>query len=266
MTTTNGTLVGKVSSTVSSPTVHYAATYTATRTNASSAAVAVAVKFTAWLNSGSSSLGTGAKLTVYARINGGGWKNVVLKSTSASWSGTDKHSVTLTLSANTKSDSADIEFYVTRSGSTFNGTAGNLGSASGPKKYAAALPAYSAKNYYSITYSVSGAIPEGYSAPYDSKSYAEGSTVTVKAVPAYAGYTFSGWKLDGKTVTSFRISGNSTLSGVWSLHENSPVTPQKYACVNVGGVWKKAVSYVNASGVWKKAAPSVNVGGMWKTV
>ena len=130
--TSNGVLTNKVTSTVSSPTVNYSAKYTATK---SSSALSVKLTFAAWLNSSGSTLGTGIKLTVYARINGGAWQSVVIKNTSASWSGTSEHTASLTLSANTAASTATVEFYVTRSGSTFNGTAGNLGSSSSPKSY-----------------------------------------------------------------------------------------------------------------------------------
>ena len=130
--TSNGVLTNKVTSTVSSPTVNYSAKYTATK---SSSALSVKLTFAAWLNSSGSTLGTGIKLTVYARLNGGSWQSVVIKNTSTSWSGTSEHTASLTLSANTAASTATVEFYVTRSGSTFNGTAGNLGSSSSPKSY-----------------------------------------------------------------------------------------------------------------------------------
>ena len=259
-TTTSGTLTTKVSSTASSPTVHYSAAYTATRSSALSKAVSVRVTFSGWLNSGTSSLGSGIKLTVYARLAGGSWSSAVLKSTAASWSGTTKHSVSLTLSGNVASGSAGVEFYVTRSGSTYSGSAGNLGSASSPKKYTAKLPAYSSVTYYNVSYSVSGDAPSGYSAPTDSTSYASGSTVTVKAVPSASGYAFAGWTLNGRVVTSFTITGNVTLYGVWSKNGTS----SGYAYVKSGGTWKRAVPYIRVSGAWKKAVPYVRTGGTWK--
>lgn len=134
--TYSGILVDKVSATVSSPTVHYSAKYKATRSNSS---LSVNLTFAAWLNSSSSKLGTGAKLTIYARINGGSWQSAVIKKTADSWSGTSQHTVSLTLSANTTSGTDTIDFYVTRNGSTFAGTAGNLGSASNPKNYTVKL-------------------------------------------------------------------------------------------------------------------------------
>lgn len=142
MAQTTGTLVSKVSSTVSNPTVNYSATYTATRETTSTAAVSVALTFSAWLNSIASTLGTGIKLTVYARMNGGAWSSTVIKATSVSWSGTTKHTANITLTGNVTSNKTKIDFYVTRSGSSYSGAAGKLGSASSPKSYTATIPTY----------------------------------------------------------------------------------------------------------------------------
>ena len=146
MATTTGTLTDRISSTVSSPTVNYSASYTATRASETASEVSVKLNFSAWLNSSQSRLGTGIKLTVFARVNGGNWHSAVLKQSSASWSGTAKHSASLTISADLKTSTAKIEFYVSRTGSSYSGTAGILGSAGNPKSYAAALPAYSGGN------------------------------------------------------------------------------------------------------------------------
>ncbi|MBQ1411890.1 MAG: hypothetical protein IIY93_01735 [Clostridia bacterium] len=135
--TTTGMLTSKVSSTASSPTVYYSARHTTTRSGSN---VTVALTFAGWLGSSGSKLGTGVKLTVYARINGGAWKSVVLKKTSDSWSGTTQHTASLNLSAATTAKTAAVEFYVTRSGSTYSGSAGTLGSASAPKSYSVTLP------------------------------------------------------------------------------------------------------------------------------
>lgn len=129
----SGTLVSKVSSTVARPTVNFSATYAAARNGT---ALTVNLTFSAWLNSSASSLGSGVKLTVYARVKGSAaWSSAVIKNPSASWSGTSRHSVSLSLSGTISGNSATVEFYVTRSGSTYGGTAGTLGSASKPKSY-----------------------------------------------------------------------------------------------------------------------------------
>ena len=128
----NGTLTSKVSSTASSPTVHYSAAYSATKNGTS---LSVSLNFAAWLNSSGSTLGTGIKLTIYARLNGGSWKSVTIKDNNTSWKGTTQHTATLNLAATTGGNSATVEFYVTRTGSSYSGTAGTLGSASSPKSY-----------------------------------------------------------------------------------------------------------------------------------
>ena len=129
----SGTLVSKVSSTVARPTVNYAATYAASR---SGTALTVNLTLAAWLNSSASSLGSGVKLTVYARVRGSAaWSTAVIKSASAVWRGVTRHSVSLNLSGTVSGTAATVEFYVTRSGSTYGGSAGTLGSASKPKSY-----------------------------------------------------------------------------------------------------------------------------------
>lgn len=137
------TLISKISSTAGSPTVNYSATYTATRATSTTANVSVTLSFKGWLNSSASNLGNGIKLTVYARMNGGAWSSAVLKTTSQAWSGTTQHTANnIVLSGSATSNKAKIEFYVTRSGSTYGGSAGILGGASKPKAYTATLPAY----------------------------------------------------------------------------------------------------------------------------
>lgn len=128
----SGTLVNKVSSTVSRPVVNYSATYSA---SSIASALTVNLTFAAWLNSSASSLGSGVKLTVFARVRGGDWASAVIKSPASAWSGTSRHNVALSVAGTVSSDTATVEFFVTRSGSTYGGTAGTLGSASKPKSY-----------------------------------------------------------------------------------------------------------------------------------
>lgn len=259
MATTSGTLVSKVSSTAGSPTVNYSATYTATRATSATANVRVTLSLKCWLNSSASRLGNGIKLTVYARMNGGAWSSAILKTTSQTWSGTTQHTAgNIALTGDVAANKATIEFYVTRSGSTYSGTAGNLGSSSNPKSYTATLPTYSAATY-SVTYSVSGDVPAGYSVPIDSTAYASGATVTAKAVPSISGYAFNGWLLNGEKKTSFTISANTTLTGVWTR-----LITDKYVYVKVNGTWKRAIAYVKSSGAWKKTEPYIKINSTWK--
>ena len=121
----SGVLFSDLKSTVSSPTVHYSCAYEVTGSG-------VSLSFKGWLNSSGSLLGNGIKLTVFARLGGGAWASVVLKSGSSSWSGTAKHSASLLLNGKA-SGRTKIELYVTRSGSSYGGSAGNIGSAKKPK-------------------------------------------------------------------------------------------------------------------------------------
>lgn len=141
MATKSGTLVNDVKSPYSSPYVHYSAAYTSTRADSSTASISISLTFKAWLDNSASKLGTGISLIVYARISGGAWKSVTIKGSSASWSGTTKHSASpITLTGNSTADKITVEFYVARGDS--GGNAGKLGTKSSPKKYTAVLPAY----------------------------------------------------------------------------------------------------------------------------
>ena len=120
-----GVLFSDLKSTVSSPTVHYSCAYEVTGSG-------VSLSFKGWLNSSGSLLGNGIKLTVFARLGGGAWASVVLKQNGAVWRGTAKHSASLILSGKA-SGRTKIELYVTRSGSSYGGSAGNIGSAKKPK-------------------------------------------------------------------------------------------------------------------------------------
>lgn len=144
MATVSGTLVNDVKSSYGSPYVHYSCTYVSTRENTTTATISVALSFKAWLQSSSSTLGTGKSLIIYARLNGGAWQSVTIKSSSASWSGnTTKYSApTLTVTGTSTSDKINVEFYVARGDST--GNSGKLGTKSSPKSYNAKLPTYSA--------------------------------------------------------------------------------------------------------------------------
>ena len=128
----SGWLVKNALSSASSPHVHYSAQYAAQRDGG---AVAVTLTFAAWLNSSASRLGSGIRLTVFARVNGGAWSSVVIKESSAVWSGVSSHSASLTLSGNAAGNAVTVDFYVSRAGSSYGGSAGKLGSASSPKSY-----------------------------------------------------------------------------------------------------------------------------------
>ena len=126
MATVSGTLVNDVKSSYGSPYVHYSCTYVSTRADTSSSAVSVALSFKAWLHSSASFLGTGISLIIYARLDGGSWQSVTIKSSSASWSGNStKHSApTLTVTGSSTGGKINVEFYVARGDS--GGNAGKL--------------------------------------------------------------------------------------------------------------------------------------------
>lgn len=121
----SGVLFSDLKSTVSSPTVHYSCAYEVTDSG-------VSLSFKGWLNSSGSSLGNGIKLTVFARLGGGAWASTVIKAANTAWSGTGKHSASLSVSGKA-SGRTKIELYVTRSGSSYSGSAGSIGSAKKPK-------------------------------------------------------------------------------------------------------------------------------------
>lgn len=133
------TLFSRVASTVSSPAVNYSGEYEATRSG-NSVSFRLVVK--AWLNSSGSRLGQGAKLTIKARVNGGQWYEGVIKAATDTWSGTAQHSVEMSMPFSSTSDKCTVEIYVTRHGSTYGGTAGELGSANNPYRYTANIPGY----------------------------------------------------------------------------------------------------------------------------
>ncbi len=66
---------------------------------------------------------------------------------------------------------------------------------------------------YSVTYVYEGDIPEGYTAPVDSNTYAEGESVTVAPTPVIPeGYTFSGWDTE-----DFAMPGKDVvITGEWT--------------------------------------------------
>lgn len=117
------------SSTVSSPTVYYSGSYSWQKSGNN---LSVSVTFAAWISS-ASKLGNGIKLTVYARLNGGAWTPAVIKSNDAVWKNSSaKHYASVSLTGTAKATNT-IEWYVTRAGSSYCGTAGNLGSSKKPK-------------------------------------------------------------------------------------------------------------------------------------
>lgn len=108
--TTSGTIFAKVTSTSSTPSVHYSLSYKASR---SGSKVTITLTITGWLNSKNSFINDGT-LTAYARINGGSWGSVTLKD--GKWSGTTTHTKTKTFTITTTDKTAKVDFRVTSSG------------------------------------------------------------------------------------------------------------------------------------------------------
>ena len=135
----NGVLTSRVVSTVSSPAVNYSAEYLATRSGTS---IAFVLTVKGWLNSSASRLGTGAQLTVKARVNGGAWYSGIIKGSSAVWNDATKHTVEISIPFASTASSCTVEFYITRRGSSYGGTAGEKGSENNPLRYTALIPEY----------------------------------------------------------------------------------------------------------------------------
>ncbi|MBO4342912.1 MAG: InlB B-repeat-containing protein, partial [Clostridia bacterium] len=87
---------------------------------------------------------------------------------------------------------------------------------------------------YSLSYVMTGDIPDGVTAPTDSNTYYIGDTVTLETVSPVTGYTFSGWKQDGTVKTSVTFgAGNIEVTGEWTegqstvnfVHEDGSTDP-----------------------------------------
>ena len=82
-----------------------------------------------------------------------------------------------------------------------------------------------ARQSYQLTYSVSGDIPSGYTAP-GNETYAYNADVNVADKPEIAGYTFKGWTYEGTDYTgndAFRMPAkNVGLKGVFTKDETPP--------------------------------------------
>lgn len=204
MATTSGTLVNDISSPYSSPYVHYSCTYTATRAINTTTSISVTLNFKGWLQSSGSYLGTGKGLVIYARLSGSSsWKSVTIKTTSATWSGTTKHSASaITLSGKTAGNKITVEFYVARIDST--GNSGKLGSKSSPKKYDAKLPTYTAPTTGDST-----------------------STPTSPTTPTVVEETMS-----------YRFNVNGTWKRAQRYQNINGVWEETIVRVNINGTWK----------------------------
>ena len=70
---------------------------------------------------------------------------------------------------------------------------------------------------YSLTYTFTGDVPAGVTAPTDNGTYYIGDSKTLEVVTAPEGYTFSGWKLNDAVVTEVTFgAGNVEVTGEWT--------------------------------------------------
>ncbi len=75
---------------------------------------------------------------------------------------------------------------------------------------------------YDVSYDWGADAPAGVTLP-ATAPHAEGSTVTVAAVPSADGYTFDGWRYNGKLTESFVMPGNAVvITGSWTKNEVPP--------------------------------------------
>lgn len=83
---------------------------------------------------------------------------------------------------------------------------------------------------YTVTYEVTGNIPDGYTVPTNLNRYIYGDPVDVEAAPKYEGYTFEGWTYNDKIYAkdtanaSLTITENVTLVGVWTKNTPNIIT------------------------------------------
>ncbi len=85
---------------------------------------------------------------------------------------------------------------------------------------------------YTLTYTFTGEVPDGVTAPTDSTEYYIGDSVNLETVTPPTGYAFSGWKQDGADVTSVTFgAGDIEVTGAWSI-SSFPVT-YEYTYENV---------------------------------
>ena len=83
-----------------------------------------------------------------------------------------------------------------------------------------------AVNTHKVTYSVTGNIPAGYTAPAEQTSVAYGTQVTVAEKPEYEGYTFTGWTTTDATVSGGKFAmpdKNVTLRGTFTTNTNDVI-------------------------------------------
>ena len=70
---------------------------------------------------------------------------------------------------------------------------------------------------YTLSYSISGDIPNGVAAPTDDGTYYTGDSKALETVAPVEGYTFSGWMQNGSAVSEVTfVDDNIEVTGVWT--------------------------------------------------
>lgn len=194
------TLLSNRQSSVGSPYAIY--TFTATASNRTSTTVSITATVTANLRSSTSSLGTGKGLVAGIYI-GGSWHTWTLKTTSASWTGTTKHSAstTFTVSGLSNSQTSLSGIYVRVARSDTTGTACVLNQVS------VGSLAISANTSYAVSYDANG----GSGAPSNQTKWSGVSLTLSSTIPTRPGYTFLGWNTSS-TATSANYSPGATYT------------------------------------------------------
>jgi uncharacterized repeat protein (TIGR02543 family) len=83
------------------------------------------------------------------------------------------------------------------------------------------LKLYYGINHNTVSYSVTGTVPEGAPAAPAASDVAYGQTVNVASALAFEGYTFSGWTADGVSGASFTMPDSAVaFTGSWTLVDN----------------------------------------------
>ena len=109
------------------------------------------------------------------------------------------------------------------------------------------------ENFYTVEYKYEGDVPNN--APtYETKTYKEGTAVTVENNPSVDGYTFSGWDKNG----TFEIHEDVVIKGTWSKIPEYTVTYIYEGDVPAGATLPETKSYRNGAKVTVENNPSVD--------
>ncbi len=110
-------------------------------------------------------------------------------------------------------------------------------------------------NYYDVTYKYEGEVPAGATPP-ETKSYKEGTKVTVAENPSADGYTFLGWDKEG----TFEINEDVVIVGKWEKIINYYDVTYKYEGTVPAGAPEvpDAATYEEGTTVYVEAEPTLD--------